>query len=107
MAAKQSELSKLLKKIENKINKMNDDMWNCGCMFEDMDDYKQYIRKELKLTKKSDLYVFDMNEEDYMDEFYETLMQYVGKDVSIQVNKSFMDGFEGECDIIVLVVTRN
>ena len=108
MAAKTTELSKLLKKIEKKINKMDDDMWSCGCMFKDMDDYKQYIRKELKLTKKSDLYIFDMDEEDYMDEFYETLMKYIGKDVSIQVNQSFMDGCDGEYgDIIVLVVTRN
>lgn len=107
MAVKQSELSKLLKKIEKKLEKHACDPWYTGGDFFDLDDYTSYLRKELKLTKKSDLYIIDMNKNNYMDFFYETLMHYVGKDVSIQVNKTWTNTCEGEFYLIVLVVTRN
>ena len=61
MAVKQSELSKLLKKIEKKLEKHACDPWYTGGDFFDLDDYTSYLRKELKLTKKSDLYIIDMN----------------------------------------------
>lgn len=105
--AKTTALSKLLNKTEKKLCKMMDDPWNVNSLFMDIDDYKEYIRKELKLTKKSTVYVFDMEDEDYMTQYYETLMGYVGQDISIQVNQTFMDACEGEIDLIVMVVTRN
>lgn len=107
MAAKQSELSKLLKKIERKLEKHARDPWYTGGDFFDLDDYSSYLKKELKLTKKSDLYIIDMDKHDYMDFFFETLMHYVGKDVSIQVNKTWTNTCDGEFNLIVLVVTRN
>jgi hypothetical protein len=105
--AKQSELQKLLKKIEKKVDKYNNNPYDISCPFYDLDDYVEYIRKELKLTKKSDVYIFDMEVPNYMDNFYTTLMGYVGKDVSIQVNQSYVAICEGEVDLIVLVVTNN
>jgi hypothetical protein len=48
-----------------------------------------------------------MEKHDYMDFFFETLMHYVGKDVSIQVNKTWTNTCDGEFYLIVLVVTRN
>lgn len=107
MAAKQSELAKLLKKTEKKLEKHACDPWYTGGDFFDLDDYSSYIRKELKLKKNSDLYIIDMEEKNYMDFFYETLMQYIGKDVSIQVNQTWTNTCDGEFDIIVLIVTRN
>lgn len=107
MAAKTTELTKLLKKIEKKLCKMMDDPWNVNSLFMDIEEYKEYIRKELKLTKKSTVYVFDMEDENYMTQYYETLMGYVGQDVSIQVNQTFVVTCEGEIDLIVMVVTLN
>jgi hypothetical protein len=103
MAAKQSELSKLLKKIERKLEKHARDPWYTDGDFFDLDDYTSYLKKELKLTKKSDLYIIDMEKHDYMDFFFETLMHYVGKDVSIQVNKTWTNTCDGEFYLIVLV----
>lgn len=105
--AKTTELAKLLKKIEKKCDKYNNDNWDCDCPFYDLDDYIKTIRKELKLKKNSNVYVFDMDEDDYTDEFYETLMKYVGKDVSIQVSKTYTVICDGDVDCIVLVVTLN
>lgn len=107
MAVKQSELSKLLKKIEKKLEKHACDPCYTGGDFFDLDDYTSYLRKELNLKKNSDLYIIDMDKCNYMDFFYETLMHYVGKDVSIQVNQTWTNTCDGEFDLIVLVVTRN
>ena len=103
--AKQSELSKLLKKYERKLEKHASDPWYTGGDYFDLDDYVSHIRKDLNLTKKSDVYVFDMGVSNYMDIFYTTLMGYVGKDVSIQVNQTWTNTCDGEYDIIVLIVT--
>lgn len=107
MAAKVSELAKLLKKIEKKCDKYNNDNWDCDCPFYDLDDYVAYIRKELKLKKNSDVYIFDTDIDNYMDEFYETCMKYVGKDVNIQVNETYTIICDGEVNLIVLVITKN
>ena len=107
MAVKQSELSKLITKIEKVQKKHASDPCYTGGDFLDLDDYISYIRKELKLKKNSDLYIIDMDKFDYMDFFFETLMHYVGKDVSIQVNRTWVDTCDGEFNIIVLIVTRN
>lgn len=102
MATKITEFSKLLKKIEKKTREEDDDY-----MFEDFKEYKNYIRKNLKLTKKSDLYVIDQEEGEEADELYDIIMKYAGKDVSIQIGDTFAETFSGTCDIIVLIVTRN
>ena len=102
-----TQLSKLLKKIEKQTDKAADDPSDVSCMFIDICEYREYIRKELKLTKKSTVYVFDMEDENYMNSYYETLMQYVGKDISIQLGQSYFDGADGYYDVIVLVVTKN
>lgn len=107
MAVKTTPLSKLLKKIEKKLEKHACDPWYTGGDFFDLDAYVSYLREKLNLTKKSDLYIFDTEVDNYMDEFYNTLMQYVGKDVSIQVNQTWTNTCDGEFDLIVLVVTRN
>lgn len=107
MAVKLSPLAKLLAKIEKVQKKHASDPCYTGGDFYDLDSYSSYIRKELKLKKNSDLYIIDMEEKNYMDFFYETLMQYIGKDVSIQVNQTWVDTCDGEFDIIVLIVTRN
>lgn len=107
MAKKLSELAKLLKKIEKKCDKYADDAWDCDCPFFDLDDYVATIRKELKLKKNSDVYIFDMDVDNYMDEFYETLMTYQGKDVNIQVNQTYTTNCDGDVELIVMVVTKN
>lgn len=103
----QTALSKLLNKIEKKVTAYSNNNYDAACPFYDLDDYVSYIRKELKLTKKSDIYIFDMEVPNYMDSFYTTLMGYVGKDVSIQVNQTFTTICDGDVDLIVLIVTNN
>lgn len=80
MAIKLSPLAKLLAKIEKVQKKHASDPCYTGGDFYDLDSYSSYIRKELKLKKNSDLYIIDMEEKNYMDFFYETLMHYVGKE---------------------------
>lgn len=105
--AKTTELAKLLRKYEKKSKKLLDDAWSCKTSFLDVEDYVSSIRKDLGLGENSDVYVFDMEDKDYMTQYSETLMKYIGKDISIQVEPSFVDTCDGEFDCIVLVVTRN
>lgn len=105
--AKQSELQKLTKKIEKKVDKYNNNPYDISCPFYDLDDYVGYIRKELKLTNKSLVYIFDTNIPNYMDDFYYTLNNYVGKDISIQISQTYTAICEGDVDLIVMVITCN
>ena len=110
MAAKTTELAKLLRKYEKKnpmLIAADIYRWSCKTSFLDVEDYISSIRKDLGLSENSDVYVFDMEDKDYMTQYSETLMKYTGKDISIQVEPSFVDTCDGEFDCIVLVVTRN
>ncbi len=107
MTTKTTELSKLLKKIEKKLEKHAYDPWYTDGDFFDLNEYVSYLKEKLNLTNKSNLYIFDMEVDNYMDEFYNTLMQYVGKDVNIQVNQTWTNTCDGEFDLIVLIVTEN
>ena len=102
-----TELTKLLKKIEKQTDKAANNPCDVSNMFIDICEYREYIRKQLNLTKKSTVYVFDMEDENYMNSYYETLMQYVGKDISIQLGQSYFDGADGYYDVIVMVITKN
>lgn len=103
----QSALQKLLKKIEKKVDKYNNNPYDISCPFYDLDDYVGYIRKELNLTDKSKVYIYDTSIPNYRDDFYFTLNSYVGKDVSIQLNQTYTAICEGDVDLIVMVITCN
>ena len=107
MAAKLSELAKLLKKIEKQCDKYADDNWDCDCPFDNLDEYEAYIAKQLKLTKKSKVYVYDLDDDTYSDEMYENLMSYQGQDVNIQINQTYVTMCDGDYELIVMVVTKN